>query len=227
MARWARDVWINVVANLAAAALIYLGGVVVGLFPSNFYALVVSGTVALLVLVVGGNLVADRVEGKGDSSTSSPWSLRQVSVVAWILTMVAAAVLSPDPALRVLCAVYAVGGVVVLLVWQVMTRRPEVALRFLVRVRTRLGTGTDDLLAPDKPTRLTLLAPTPGRGAGRRLASATPRPRRRVAGRRRHQNDEVVHDEQRRPPHQRRPGRRHQPQQHRSHDHGRAPRPPR
>jgi uncharacterized membrane protein (UPF0136 family) len=57
-----RDVGINVLANLVAAAVVYLGGVAVGLFPRNSGAIAASGTAVGLVLVVAAALVRRSME---------------------------------------------------------------------------------------------------------------------------------------------------------------------
>jgi hypothetical protein len=55
-----RDVGINVLANLVAAAAIYLGGVLFGVFPSRGLAVVVSAAILLLAANAGFLVVALR-----------------------------------------------------------------------------------------------------------------------------------------------------------------------
>lgn len=51
MARWMRDVWVNIVANLAAAAIVYLVGAALGLFPRTATALATAFAVTVLIIM--------------------------------------------------------------------------------------------------------------------------------------------------------------------------------
>lgn len=62
---FARDVYVNVLANLVAAAIIYLLGVAVGWFPANGWVLSISGAtvggVGILVVVID-SLIGERID---------------------------------------------------------------------------------------------------------------------------------------------------------------------
>jgi hypothetical protein len=92
--RWARDVWINVVANLIAAALVYLGGVFAGLFPANpvavFLASSLSGGVLLAVLYFRADYLVGR--GRAGCLARLVWvaSLPVVSLALGLMILVGA-----------------------------------------------------------------------------------------------------------------------------------------
>lgn len=214
MAQWTRNVWTNVVANLVAAAIIFLGGVAFGLFPRSPGAI---GAAVLIVLFTPA-LVAHGWAFYLHEQGRAGFVVRATLILAIPTPLAVLGV----PALVTSSAVEVRGagaGVIVAAVVLALYLARQVwrFARGRARARRRPGSLKPPAGTWDK-------RPERRRGIGR-ASSATPRPRRRVAGRRRHQNDEVVDHEQRRPPHQCRPGRRHQPEQHRSHDHGRAPRP--